>query len=186
MKRLKGENVNKFETTGTLAQILSKGALKLKVVVTSGEQDEQKIEKLGNSVLGLGWDPVDDTIEVYACGNDTDLLYDLSDPSKLNLTKRETLGIVNKPYDLLGLISPITIRLKCAYRDLFRVEPQLDWDDVMPDEKKREWIELLNLLRDVDCVKFPRATKPMNALGQPDLIGYFDGLDNAYAAAIYL
>ena len=54
MKRLKGEDVNKFETSGTLAQILSKGALKLKVVVTSGEQDEQKIEKLGNSVLGLG------------------------------------------------------------------------------------------------------------------------------------
>ena len=129
-------------------------------VVTSGEQNEQKIEKLGNSVLGLGWDPVEYTIEVDARGNDTNLPYDFSDPSNLNLTKREVLGIINKPYDLLGLISPITIRLKCAYRDLFRVEPPLEWDDVMPDENKREWINLLNLLRDVDCVKFPRATKP--------------------------
>ena len=73
VKRLKGEDVDKFETNGTLAQILSKGALKLKVVVISGEQDAKKTGKLGNSVHGLGWDPVHDTIEVDARVNDTNL-----------------------------------------------------------------------------------------------------------------
>ena len=154
--------------------------------MTSGEENAQKVDKLGNSVLSLGWDPVNDIIEVDAHGNAVDLLYDLSNPSKLSLTKRETLGIINKPYDLLGLISPITIRLKCAYRDLFRVEPPLGWDDPMPYELKMEWIELLKLLRDVDTVKFPRATKPKNAVGEPELIGYFDGSDNAYACVVYL
>ena len=160
--------------------------MKLKVVVTSGEQNIEKIEKLGNSVLGLGWDPVNDIIEIDACRNQTDLSYDLSDPSKLVLTKRETLGIINKPYDLLGLISPITIRLKVAFRDLFCINPPLGWDDVLPYEKRKEWIELLELLRDVNCVKFPRATKPCNAKGPPTLIGYFDGSDNAYVAVVYL
>ena len=47
-----------------------------------------------------------------------------------------------------------------------------------------EWINLLNLLRDVDCVKLPSATKTHNALGKPDLIGYFDGSDTAYAPAL--
>ena len=67
-------------------------------VVTSGEQNEQKIEKLGNSALGLGWDPVEYTIEVDARGNDTNLPYDFSDPSNLNLTKREVLGIITNYY----------------------------------------------------------------------------------------
>ena len=56
----------------------------------------------------------------------------------------------------------------------------------MPYELKMEWIELLKLLRNVDSVKFPRATKPKNAVGEPELIGYFDGSDNAYACVIYL
>ena len=73
--------------------------------MTSGEENAQKVDKLGNSVLGLGWDPVNDIIKVDAHGNAVDLPYDLSDPYKLSLTKRETLGIINKPYDLFGLIS---------------------------------------------------------------------------------
>ena len=44
----------------------------------------------------------------------------------------------------------------------------------MPYELKMEWIELLKLLRNVDSVKFPRATKPKNAVGESELIGYFD------------
>ena len=44
---------NKFETDDTL----SKGSLKIKAVVTSGELDLEKIAKLGKFVLSMGWDP---------------------------------------------------------------------------------------------------------------------------------
>ena len=56
----------------------------------------------------------------------------------------------------------------------------------MPYELKMEWIELIKLLRDVDTVKFPRATTPKNAVGEPELIGYFDRSDIAYACVVYL
>ena len=88
------------------------------------------------------------------------------------------MGIINKPCDLLSLISTITIRLKW-------VETPLEWDDPIPYELKMEWIELLKLLRNVDSVKFPRATKPKNAVGEPELIGYFGGSRNAYACVVY-
>ena len=44
--------------------------MNLKVIVTSEEENAQKLDKLGNSVLGLGWDQGNDIIEVDACGND--------------------------------------------------------------------------------------------------------------------
>ena len=58
--RMKGveSQENKFECDGTLAQILSQGSLKMKVIVTSGEQNVEKIDKLGNSVLVLVLDGI--------------------------------------------------------------------------------------------------------------------------------
>jgi hypothetical protein len=55
--------------------------------VTSGDENAQKVDKLGNSVLGLGWDSVNYIIEVDAHGNAGDLRYDLSDPYKLSFSK---------------------------------------------------------------------------------------------------
>ena len=91
IKRLKGNVNEKFETSGTLAQILNKGSLKLKVVVTSGEQEKQKVEKLGNSVLGLGWDPVSDVIEVDARGNQAHFPCNPSEPFKMCKGQRENV-----------------------------------------------------------------------------------------------
>ena len=61
---------NKFETNGTLSQILSNGSLKLKAIVTSGETDKEKISKLGSFVLGTGWDPTLDQTYVDVCKSD--------------------------------------------------------------------------------------------------------------------
>ena len=47
---------------GTMSEILSKGSFNLKVIVTSGESNTEKIRKLGGSVLGVGWDASSDTI----------------------------------------------------------------------------------------------------------------------------
>ena len=105
---------------------------------------------------------------------------------EISLTRRIILGIINKPHDLLGLISPITVRMMAAYRDLFRNEPCSDWDKELTLKQKTEWIELFGVLSEVANVSFPRATRPKSAISGPELIGYFDGSDNAYAAVVYL
>ena len=178
---------NKFETNGTLSQILSNGSLKLKAIVSSGEEDNDKISKLGRSVLGITWDPATDVINIDLRQNDSlTKLLDTDNIADISLTKRTLLGIINKPHDLLGLISPITVRLMAAYRDLFRIEPVLGWDDEIPLQEKAVWVQLLRVFNDVSTVTFPRATKPKLAAGNPEIVGYFDGSDDAFAAVAYL
>ena len=99
---------NKLETNGTLSQILSKGSLKLKTIVTSGEKDTEKIDKLGKNVLGVNWNAPSDLINI---GIPTDLIEHIlaSDINNISINARLLLSIINKPHDLLGLVSPITI-----------------------------------------------------------------------------
>ena len=104
----------------------------------------------------------------------------------LVLTLRICLSIINSIYDPLGLIAPITIKLKVAFRDLFRVGLNLEWDDVIPSEDKEKWRTLIEMLTSAKSIVFPRATKPANAIGKCQLICFFDGSDSAYAAVLYV
>ena len=182
VQRFKGNELDDYKTDGTVSQILGRGSLNLKAIVTSGEDDAEKVDRLGSHILGLGWDPERDIISVDMRGNKSTTNIELDN---IILTKRVILGIINKTYDLLGLLSPITIQLKVAYRNLFRLEDELGWDDEIPSSEHLKWRELLTLVNEVGCVEFPRATKPGNAVGKPTMIGYFDGSDDAYAAVIY-
>ena len=47
--------------SGTLSQIFEKGGFKLKMIVRSGETNPEALRKMGGSVLGHKWDPVQDT-----------------------------------------------------------------------------------------------------------------------------
>ena len=178
---------NKFETNGTLSQILSNGSLKLKAIVTSGETDKEKISKLGSLVLGTGWDPTLD--QLYVDVRETDTLrevLDAADIMEIKMTPRTLLGIINRPHDILGLVMPVTIRAMVAYRDLFRLEPAPGWDDDIPMKEKLKWLDILNALHQISSVKFDRCIAPVSLASQCDLIGYFDGSDNAYAAVVYI
>ena len=62
MERFVGVENENFQCDGTLSTILSKGSLQLKVIVTSGETNAAKINKLGGKVLGLQWDPTLDCV----------------------------------------------------------------------------------------------------------------------------
>ena len=190
VRKMAGERVdpnNKFETNGTLSRILSNGSLKLKAVLTSGEEDPDVINKLGKHVLGITWHSPSDviSIDMHVSNVLTELL-NTDNITNTSLTLRKLLGIINKPHDILGLVSPITIRAMAAYRDLFRLDPALDWDHEIPLEEKVKFVEILRICNEVSSITFPRSTKPKSAVGNPEVVGYFDGSDNAYAAVVYL
>ena len=93
---------NKFETNQLLSKILSEGSLKLKVIVTSGEQDKEKIARLGKFVLGIGWDPTCDLISIDI--RESDMLksfLNMDCVSNAVIPPRIPLGIVNRPHDVL-------------------------------------------------------------------------------------
>ena len=152
---------------GTVTQILARGGLKLKTIVTSGETDEEKLKKLGSSVLGVGWFAPTDEIYINLTQNikiPLDSL--LNDP----LTLRICLSVLNSIYDPIGLVSPLTIQLKVAFRDLFRQGLNLGWDDLIPPEDQSRWRSLIQMLSSTQTIRFPRCTKPDGTIGKCILV----------------
>ena len=52
MARFVGNELQDFQCDGTIPTILSKSSMRLKVLVASGENNQDKIAKLGGKVLG--------------------------------------------------------------------------------------------------------------------------------------
>ena len=61
---MKGSRLADGTFTGTMRQILDKGGLKMKVIVSSGETDESVKHLIGNKVLGYSWDATEDNMAV--------------------------------------------------------------------------------------------------------------------------
>ena len=168
---------------GTIPNILSRGSLNLKAIITSGETNNEKLQKLGDTVLGVGWFPPSDTIHIILASN-LEQLMEILNGSTLSL--RLCLSIVNSIYDPLGLTAPVTIRFKVAFRNLFRHGLDLKWDDPIPAEDYEHWSKLIQMIVSSQRINFRRSTKPANALGKCQLICFFDGSDSAYASVIYV
>ena len=61
---MKGIRLSDGTYSGTMRQILDKGNLKMKVIVSTGEQDESVKHLIGNKVLGYQWNASDDLMAV--------------------------------------------------------------------------------------------------------------------------
>ena len=170
-------------TEGTVPKILARGGLRLKVIVTSGETNEEYLNKLGKSVLGIGWDAPTDSITINFTNN---LKHPVETLLQSPFTMRICLSIVNSIYDPVGLTSPVTLRLKVAFRNLFRKDLNLSWDDAIPADDQKQWSLLLQMLQNSKSVSFDRCTKPVGVEGRCQLICYFDGSDDAYASVLYV
>ena len=126
-----------FQQNGTIPQILSKGSLKLKVMVPSGKLHQTKIKLLGKTILGVGWNTSSDKLTISFSFSllhkeEKSLTVITNDNfSKFDrnlLTPRNLLRIANSLYDPLGLVAPVTIKLCIALRYVFRSALNLDWD----------------------------------------------------------
>ena len=102
------------------------------------------------------------------------------------LTKRTILSQANSIYDPLGLAGLYTVRAKILMRKLWTNETQLDWDDPIPEENRREWVIFFNDLPEMEKVTVKRCMKPNNAVGDPVLVIFSDGSNNAYGASAYV
>ena len=142
---------------------------------------------MGNSVLGINWNAISDLISIeMESPTMLETMVSIENINELSLTMRKLLKIINKPHDILGLLTPVTIKAMVAYRDLFRIEPALGWDDEIPTKEKQKWVKILRVFHEASSIKLHRSTKPTSAVGDPEVVGYFDGSDDAYAGVVYL
>lgn len=148
-------------------------------------------------VLGLQWNPKEDCFHFKVTLNFSPRIRKIRNGPNLTpeqvptlipqvLTKRMVLSQINGIYDPLGLATPFTVRAKMLMRKLWLGGAKsLDWDDPMPEVMRDEWIQFFVELFEMEKVKFPRCIKPVDAVGDPILVMFSDGSDEAYGTCGY-
>ena len=191
----KSENGD-LEYDGTLSQIYGQLGMEIKCIIRSGESDPDIVKKLGGSFLGHNWEPTEDlvcfdmSVNLHGKRNGVKsgpnlTLDDLANQQEIILTQRKVLQLVAQYYDPMGLISPLIIKLKILLKKTLAIV-ELGWDTPLPDPARGEWVKSLHNLVTMPKIVHHRSAKPVGAKGKPWLIGFWDGADPAYAAAIYL
>ena len=116
---------------GTIPIILGLVGLKLKTMVASGDTDEAAIALMGEKVLGHAWRPTQDKFVFSFPVNlstgkskGKKIAMDLTEEDiprlpSTTLTRRILLGFVQSQYDPMGLMCPLTIKLKIKLRELY-------------------------------------------------------------------
>ena len=198
VSRMKGERLGDGSFSGTIPQILKLGDLKLKVIVSTGEANEEVKNLIGNKVLGYGWNATDDKMAVnfpvYLCNKKRKVsshpaltVESLNLLDSTSLTKRICLGITNGFLDFLGISCPFTIRFKLLMRQLYEGPNKLlKWEDSIPDEQIQAWKSLIAEAVLSSSLCFPRCARPPTAKGQPTVVEFGDGALPAFAACVYL
>ena len=136
-----------------------------------------KCEHMCNvKVLGLGWDPVEDSF-VFAGVNLE---------SGLVITKRVVLSLIARLFDPLGFLTPFIIGMKCLFQRLWKLG--LDWDQEIPTEFGRRVTEWIEDLKELKTWKIPRTSVPERWNGGTDvsLYAFGDASPDAYGACVYL
>ena len=106
-------------------------------------------------------DPKPDMISIeMESSNTLETTLSATNVQDVSLTMRKMLKIINKPHDILGLVSPVTILAMVAYRKLFRIEPALGRDDEIPIKEKERWLKILQISHEASSTRFKRSTRP--------------------------
>ncbi|XP_071036629.1 uncharacterized protein [Parasteatoda tepidariorum] len=130
-------------------------------------------------VLGLPWHVHQDYISVH--------LKDLIEfNGKERVTKRIVLRTVGKLFDILGLLSPFTIRLKCLLQDLWL--RKCPWDAELPPDLRQQFIQWRSELSDISKLQVPRMILD-SSLDDAKVLQihvFSDVSQRAYGTAVYL
>ena len=105
--------------------------------------------------------------------------------TEIPLTKRMILSQINAIYDPLGLAGPFIVRAKILMRQLWGMK-SLSWDDVIPEIYKKGWIAFFKDMFVMKDISFSRCIRPTNVRGNPSLVVFGDGSNDAFGACAYV
>ena len=101
-------------------------------------------------------------------------------------TKRNVVGTFAKIYDPLGIVSPITVKLKIFFKKLWR--EGMEWDEPLSEKLRSEWSQLLRDLKEATPISISRCylSSVTGDVEEISLRGFCDASVEAYAAVVYL
>ena len=171
-----------LQTRDQLIELLSKAGLQLDKWVSNSsliansnpdvsQQEFLKAEDMGTKkVLGIFWNPKSDTLG-----------YKVEIELHPAPTKRQVLSDVARIFDPLGLLAPIVIQFKILFQELWLLN--LEWDDALPPNLMKWWINARNDLEMLSKISLPRYIP--NHKTHIELHGFSDASIKAYSAAVY-
>lgn len=152
---------------------LALGSMKVKSFTLSGSKPAEEVsaDRVGVGLVGYIWEPEQDLIrldikELYfgktKRGKRPEVVKgDFTDALKLRFTRRTLVGKANGVFDPLGLVTPVSAKLKLDLHNLCRLK--LDWDDEIPAEHLDLWVRNLNNIQSLRDITFKRTVIPDNA-----------------------
>ena len=188
--------------------VLDAGGFRIKHWIMSGDPQVQSEDLKGinildsddEKVLGMRWMPVEDVFKFkiylnFSKGKKTLLetkvsakTFDKQIPEIL--TPRIVISQLARVYDPLGLVSPYVLLGKLLMRETLQKacihESARKWDNALDENLKGRWIEFFKGLFELEQLKFERCLKPINALGDPELVIFTDASELAYGACAYV
>merc|ERR1712082_571075 len=186
---------DEFVYEGTIPQIVRRGGFRIKFMISSGETRPCILEEFNGYMLGLPWEPGSDLISMHmgvnlstkkqkVCLGDEITLNTLGDIDDVLLTRRIMVSQIYSLYDLLGLLSPITLKYKLILQQL--VQTGIGWDEPLPADIQKTAKSALREIVETRDVAFHRSVVPAGAQGKPQLVGFLDGGKPASAACLYV
>jgi len=160
-------------TAESLNHVLGLAKMEVKGYTFSGHPPPPEVTADGETVglIGMVWHPQDDWIGLSIKplyfgrpkrGKLPDLVVgDYMPALKRNFTRRNLLSKVASVYDPMGLVTPLTARLKLDLHAV--VELGLGWDDNVPEEYLGQWLRNLNDIQKLRDIRFRRTIIPTDA-----------------------
>lgn len=135
----------------------------------------------GHRVLGIYWDPENDDF-IYPLDFNRFPKEYLS--GERTITKRFLLKFMMSIFDPLGALTPIVIKLKILFQDVWR--ENYDWDQPLPQTTQLRFNQWLNEVDECKPVRIPRQYFPgAEPYRKVELIIVCDSSDKAYCAVAF-
>ena len=178
-----------------LTAAVAMGGLSLKGFTFSGCPPDPDLTEDGQSihVAGMKWFSEDDILQLDLCGK---LNFSKKIRGKKScdqqafeipvpLTRRQVTGKVAEVWDLVGLVTPMVARFKLDLHQL--IERNLGWDDAVPPELMSDWLENLEIMKQLGELRFRRALVPIDAVGlEMETIEAGDASQSMIVIAVYV
>ena len=171
----KGNLTEAKKITKEIDTVLGKGKFQIKLWHSNCSEIDQSCGERFTALLGHKWDKEEDTF-TFKKENVVGLLEGFS--------KRSCLKFLAQLWDPIGLVSPVTIKVRIDLQALW--SSGYSWDDILPESNQQTWLENVQSLNDLLSFQFDRKLKPSNAVGVPQIHGFSDGGEQAYGAVIFL
>ena len=170
-----------------LSAALSKGGFALKGFTFSGDDPPEELTKDGVSILvgGIRWWSKSDLISIVAANPAIKkflLILNGKIPGKV--TRKNCVSGVASVFDPPGLLIPLTSGFKIDITEFCM--RKLNWDDEIPEELRKIWIDNFEMIEEIKTLQFRRAVVPDDAVDlNVETLDFGDASQRMICVAIY-